>query len=85
MCIGPLIRINITFSQCSGLECRATWSLYLDPRVLIKYATTYVYEVGDTTGGIEGSIFSIADNSDDLCGISNWEYIENLTFNSYAM
>lgn len=48
-CIGSWAHINIRVrlaNQCSRLECRATRSLYLDTRVLIKYATTYrVYEV----------------------------------------
>lgn len=39
------VRVRLA-NQCSRSECCATRSLYLDTRVLIKYATTYrVYEV----------------------------------------
>lgn len=48
VCIGSRVHINRVrlANQCSRSECCATRLLYLDTRVLIKYATTYrVYEV----------------------------------------
>jgi len=51
VCIGSrahtyiINRVRLA-NQCSRSECCATRLLYLDTRVLIKYATTYrVYEV----------------------------------------